>query len=177
MSQKILIIGIVGILITISMIIAFSLQEQPSDKISVEESKVEGIRLEYSPSVYRGIVRENEKYAFNLSDDRYIGAEKIKILMDYMLDVQFPTVGREHPVFGGITIDDGKDSYWIVRTGPQLLKGEVALNDEELKRYRTWAYENLVSVPSYMDVHRHYIEYKGEIFDLRIRELTHEKIP
>lgn len=63
-------------------------------------------------------------------------------------------------------------NYRIINSGPTILVLQSFIdNTKEYDFYQQWAHDNLKSVPLYDQPDHFYIDYKGEVFELKFENL------
>ena len=141
----------------------------PFDKTNIEKNQI--ISVEFSPSIYDGLYRGNDKKAINLTTQDFTESQKIKILLDHALDVPIP-MSKNDQIREGITIVNDSNEYYLIQTGPFSIKGETYLTYEEFNKYQLWADENLTAIPIYNDVPHHIVKYDGEVFIIKFNSTS-----
>jgi len=155
---------IVGVATMILFVLFASIEwDELQSPTNIEKNQV--ISVEFSPSIYDGLYRGNDKEAINLTTQDFIESQKIKILLDHAIDVL--PMSRNDQIREGITIVNNSNEYYLIQTGPFSIKGETYLTFDEFNKYQLWADENLTAIPIYNDVPHYIVKYEGEVFIIK----------
>lgn len=157
----------------ISIVSIIGVLSIPQQYVESELYSSIGISAEFVPLVYDGVNREypDKMIMIAVDDQLFNELPKIKTLLDHTLNIPVP-IGVDALVREGIDIDDDSGKYYIIQTGPQMIKGEAYLTEEEVVVYQSLIEKNWISIPIYNEVPRYYVNYNGEVFIIKFDTLS-----